>query len=71
LWTDRMGKKKRKTEVEKPWCYYCNREFGSETTLVQHQKEKHFRCAECGRRFSNVHSMAVHQKQVHKVALER
>eukprot|EP00854_Cymbomonas_tetramitiformis_P027466 gene27466-33872_t len=35
-----MGKKKRKEEVIKPWCYYCDRSFDDEKILVQHQKAK-------------------------------
>lgn len=35
-----MGRKRKKQA--KPWCYYCNREFEDEKTLVQHQKARHF-----------------------------
>ncbi|KAF7457437.1 zinc finger, C2H2 type domain-containing protein [Cryptosporidium felis] len=33
-----MGRKKRKVAEIKPFCYYCNREFGDEKVLKQHQK---------------------------------
>lgn len=60
-----MGKKKKKKPVEaKPWCFYCEREFADETTLVQHQKAKHFKCPVCHRRFTNAPGMNVHMQQV-------
>jgi hypothetical protein len=34
-----MGKKKKK-EIVKPWCYYCDRVFEDEKILIQHQKAK-------------------------------
>ena len=34
-----MGKKKKK-EIVKPWCYYCDRVFDDEKILIQHQKAK-------------------------------
>ena len=39
-----MGRKKRK-EVKAIFCYYCDRDFDDEKTLVDHQKAKHFKCA--------------------------
>ena len=39
-----MVRKRRKKEDEQPpWCYYCDRVFSDEQTLVQHQKAKHFK----------------------------
>ena len=39
-----MVRKKKKREAEQtPWCYYCDRIFADESTLIQHQKAKHFK----------------------------
>jgi hypothetical protein len=38
-----VRKKKKRDDELPPWCYYCDRMFGDETTLVQHQKAKHFK----------------------------
>lgn len=39
----RKRKKKEEDEQQPPWCYYCDRVFFDEQTLVQHQKAKHFK----------------------------
>ena len=62
-----MGRKKRK-DVYKPWCFYCDREFDDENILVQHQIAKHFKCPECNKKLSNVTGLVYHLFQVHKVA---
>lgn len=36
-------KKKKGTAEQAPWCYYCDRVFSDESTLIQHQKAKHFK----------------------------
>lgn len=65
-----MGKKKKKDKEEvKPWCFYCDRLFDNEATLIQHQKAKHFRCAECNRKLNTAQGLAVHSYQVHKVTV--
>jgi hypothetical protein len=35
-----MGRKKKRYEEEKPWCFYCDREFDDEKILIQHQRAK-------------------------------
>lgn len=35
-----MGRKKKKYEEQKPWCFYCDREFDDEKILIQHQRAK-------------------------------
>lgn len=66
-----MGKKKKKDKEEtKPWCYYCDRIFDNEATLIQHQKAKHFRCGECNRKLNTAQGLAVHSYQVHKVSVD-
>jgi hypothetical protein len=39
----KMGRKKRtRASIVKPFCYYCDRVFEDEFTLIQHQKARHF-----------------------------
>ncbi|KAK6590823.1 hypothetical protein RS030_122003 [Cryptosporidium xiaoi] len=66
-----MGRKKRKGSEIKPFCYYCNREFGDEKVLKQHQKVRHFKCLYCSRKLSTVSGLIVHMLQVHKETLSR
>jgi hypothetical protein len=52
-----------------PFCYYCDREFDDETTLIQHQKAKHFQCAFCFKKMTTVGALVIHASQVHKETL--
>merc|ERR1711904_413099 len=54
----------------KPFCYYCEREFEDETTLVQHQKAKHFKCEVCHKKLTTGRSLRTHSVQVHKLDLK-
>lgn len=52
-----MGKNKRKHPdlegiLQRPWCYYCERDFDDLKILINHQKAKHFKCERCGRRLN-------------------
>eukprot|EP01134_Creolimax_fragrantissima_P003461 CFRG3461T1 len=60
-----MGKKK-KTKVQKPWCYYCDREFDDDKILLMHQKAKHFKCEVCHKKLNTAGGMVIHCMQVHK-----
>ncbi|KAI9103162.1 hypothetical protein DFS34DRAFT_354970 [Phlyctochytrium arcticum] len=60
-----MGKKKRKEQ--KPWCWYCDREFEDDKVLFDHQKIKHFKCTECNKKLNTAGGMVVHMQQVHKM----
>ncbi|CAJ1345507.1 unnamed protein product [Effrenium voratum] len=53
-----------------PFCYYCDRKFDDEKTLVQHQRIKHFCCFECGRTFSSVTGLRVHMLNAYKKSLK-
>lgn len=64
-----MGKKKKKAEELKPWCYFCDRIFDNEQTLIQHQMNKHFKCPTCHKRMSSCKSLGVHSYQVHRVSI--
>ena len=67
-----MGRKKKAQEAyQKPWCYYCDREFDGEGILVQHQKAKHFTCQvqRCKKRCSTSTSLAGHAWHVHQTTL--
>ncbi|TPX55090.1 hypothetical protein PhCBS80983_g05610 [Powellomyces hirtus] len=59
-----MGKKKR--QEDKPWCWYCDREFDDEKVLIDHQRIKHFKCLECNKKLNTAGGMVVHMQQVHK-----
>ena len=39
-------------KLERPWCYYCERDFDDLKILISHQKAKHFKCDKCGRRLN-------------------
>merc|ERR1711904_274126 len=54
----------------KPFCYYCDREFDDEPTLVLHQKAKHFKCEVCHKKLTTARSLRTHSVQVHKLDLK-
>ncbi|XP_002737553.1 BUB3-interacting and GLEBS motif-containing protein ZNF207-like, partial [Saccoglossus kowalevskii] len=64
-----MGRKKKK--VQKPWCWYCNREFDDEKILIQHQKAKHFKCHICHKKLYTGPGLAIHCMQVHKETVDK
>ncbi|PHH66225.1 hypothetical protein CDD81_7818 [Ophiocordyceps australis] len=71
-----MGKRKRKLPkiediLERPWCYYCERDFEDLKLLISHQKAKHFKCDRCGRRLNTAGGLSVHMNQVHKETLQQ
>jgi len=53
-------------KLERPWCYYCERDFDDLKILISHQKAKHFKCDRCGRRLNTAGGLSVHMTQVHK-----
>jgi hypothetical protein len=61
-----MGRKKRRAESSRIFCYYCDRDFSTEHELVNHQKEKHLRCPTCHKRMVSTTGLVVHALQVHK-----
>lgn len=69
-----MTKKKRghpdlQEKLDRPWCYYCERDFDDLKILISHQKAKHFKCERCGRRLNTAGGLNVHMNQVHKETL--
>lgn len=69
-----MTKKKRghadiEEVMQRPWCYYCERDFDDLKILISHQKAKHFKCDKCGRRLNTAGGLSVHLNQVHKESL--
>ncbi|BDA51677.1 probable BUB3-interacting and GLEBS motif-containing protein ZNF207 at N-terminal half [Coccomyxa sp. Obi] len=67
-----MVRKKKKREAEQPpWCYYCDRVFSDESTLIQHQKAKHFKCTTCHRKLTSASGLRVHCHQVHRFTLDK
>ncbi|XP_054937073.1 LOW QUALITY PROTEIN: BUB3-interacting and GLEBS motif-containing protein ZNF207-like [Physeter macrocephalus] len=63
-----MGRK-RKQQL-KPWCWYCNRDFDDEKTLIQHQKAKHFKCHICHKKLYTGPGLSIHCMQVHKETID-
>jgi hypothetical protein len=61
-----MGRKKRRAENTRIFCFYCDRDFSTEHELVHHQKEKHLRCPTCHKRMVSTSGLVVHALQVHK-----
>ena len=64
-------RKKKKKEDVKPWCFYCDRKFADEATLIQHQKAKHFKCTHCHKRLSSASGLRVHCHQVHRFTIQK
>lgn len=56
--------------LERPWCYYCERDFDDLKILISHQRAKHFKCERCNRRLNTVGGLCVHLNQVHKEQLQ-
>ena len=52
------------------WCFYCDRTFNDENTLIQHQKAKHYKCHICNKKLSSASGTAIHVMQVHKETLQ-
>jgi hypothetical protein len=75
IMTKSKGKRNRPTLeelLERPWCFYCNKDFDDLKILVDHQKAKHYKCqvAHCNRRLNTVGGLRVHMQQVHKEELK-
>eukprot|EP01080_Neovahlkampfia_damariscottae_P012309 gene12309-5983_t len=66
-----MGKKRKNKEFDenRPWCFYCDREFDDEKVLIGHQKSKHFKCPKCSKKLGSASGMATHALQCHKVSV--
>ena len=47
-------------KLERPWCYYCERDFDDLKILISHQKAKHFKCDRCGRRLNTAGGTHIH-----------
>lgn len=54
----------------KPFCYYCEKDFDTIKTLIQHQRTKHFNCAECGAKFDTVTGLRVHMLNAYKKTMK-
>lgn len=73
-----MGRKKGPVGAEpaqnafelKPFCYYCDKEFDTAKTLIQHQRTRHFNCAECGLKFDTVTGLRVHMLNAYKKTMK-
>ena len=66
-----MTKKKKKDKDEdKVFCWYCDRVFSDEATLILHQKAKHFKCPDCNRKLNTAQGLSTHCYQVHHVNIK-
>ena len=65
-----MGRKKKQVEKEDIWCYYCDREFEDENTLISHQVARHFKCEYCGKKLGTFRGLMAHSKTNHHVDLQ-
>lgn len=54
---------------ERPFCFYCDRDFDNIKTLVAHQQTKHFNCVDCGLKFDTTTNLRVHMLNAHKKKL--
>ncbi|KAK9373380.1 uncharacterized protein V1513DRAFT_449441 [Lipomyces chichibuensis] len=66
-----MGKKKSTTAalqelLQRPWCYYCERDFDDLKVLISHQRAQHFKCDRCNKRLNTAGGLVIHVQQVHK-----
>lgn len=72
----KMGKKRKNVPslqdlLDRPICYYCERDFEDMSYLVDHMKAKHYKCGRCSRRLTTAGGLGVHMKQVHKEELTK
>ena len=67
-----MGRKKRPVSPSKgrrvfrPFCYFCEKEYPDETTLVNHQRAVHFKCPFCVKRSHNARGLVSHVEDIHR-----
>ncbi|KAK9447414.1 uncharacterized protein V1518DRAFT_420936 [Limtongia smithiae] len=52
--------------AERPWCYYCGRDFEDLKVLISHQRAQHFKCDRCNKRLNTAGGLVIHVQQVHK-----
>ena len=55
--------------LDRTICYYCDRDFSDDKTLIEHQRAKHFKCSHCNKRLNTAGGLGVHMSQVHKETL--
>ena len=65
-----MGRKRKHTEKTYIWCYYCDREFDDENTLVSHQVARHFKCTTCGKKLGTFRGLLSHAKITHNIEIK-
>lgn len=61
-----MGRKRKALKLS---CYYCDRDFVDEQTLILHQRARHFRCGSCDRQFLKVGDLVWHAQKKHGEAV--
>jgi hypothetical protein len=53
------------------FCRYCDRDFEDDKVLLQHQKQKHFKCTHCPKKLNTAGGMVIHVMQVHKESIRK
>ena len=64
-----MGRKKKRSQQQDIWCFFCDKTFKDEALLLAHQMKQHFKCTLCNKKASNVGGLSNHMMQVHKSVL--
>jgi len=52
------------------FCYYCDRDFDDEQTLIIHQKNKHWKCEDCMKKVNSIGGLRIHCRNVHKMDIK-
>ena len=73
-----MGKKKKSAGAtqctlvpeKRIFCYYCDRTFDDEKSLILHQKARHFKCHLCNRKLNTAGGMVIHVRSMHKEEID-
>jgi len=69
--SQKKKKRKKKKRPDEIFCWYCDRSFKDEKVLIQHQKQKHFKCHVCKRKLQSIGGLVIHVYQVHKEAVTK
>lgn len=66
-----MVRKKKRQDNNKLECWYCQRQFDDEHTMVTHMRAKHFKCATCKKKLNTANGLKIHLFSVHNQSLQR
>ncbi|CAG9467010.1 unnamed protein product [Pedinophyceae sp. YPF-701] len=70
-----MVRRRKKSDKEENkeifFCYYCDREFPDEQTVILHQKSKHWKCENCQKKVNSASGLRIHCRNVHKMEIRQ